>query len=110
MMIRLMTAVLAAVPVLLGLPAPAPAGEPVVSCGALASARLPGATVTSAAVVTVELRQPTPLCEVTGVLQPATHFTVRLPVSGWTGQYVQVGCGGLCGEVPVLSLPQTGFS
>ncbi|MBU2666433.1 tannase/feruloyl esterase family alpha/beta hydrolase [Actinoplanes bogorensis] len=89
---------------------PARAADPAVSCGSLASARLPEASVTSAAVITVQLRQPTSMCEVKGVIRPATHFTVRLPVSGWTGQYVQVGCGGLCGAVPGLDLPPVGFS
>jgi hypothetical protein len=41
---------------------------------------------------------------------PATHFTVKLPVDGWTGEYVQQGRGGLCGAVPDLSFPLFGFS
>jgi pimeloyl-ACP methyl ester carboxylesterase len=97
-MIRFLMAALLAVPVA---PGSAPAPDPVARCAALTSQ----AMVTSAAVVTVQLRKPTQMCEVKG-----RHFAVRLPVSGWTGQYVQVGCGGLCGEVPGLDLPLAGFS
>jgi feruloyl esterase len=43
-------------------------------------------------------------CEVHG-----THFTIKLPVEGWTGQYVQSGCSGLCGTIPELDLPLFGF-
>jgi feruloyl esterase len=49
-------------------------------------------------------------CQVRGLLLPATHFTVKLPVSGWTGEYVQQGCSGLCGAVPDLTFPLFGFS
>jgi hypothetical protein len=103
MMIRSVMAVLSAVPMMLGLPATAGTGTPTTSCAALAGLDLPPATVTSAAVAGG-------FCEVQGVLRPRTHFTVKLPTSGWTGQYVQQGCSGLCGTVPELQLPLFGFS
>ncbi|MEU4241326.1 tannase/feruloyl esterase family alpha/beta hydrolase [Actinoplanes sp. NPDC026619] len=110
-MIRSMMAILTAVPMMLGLSTTARSDPPAASCSKLVSARPPEATVTSATLITVTIaEQQLPFCEVKGVIQPATHFTVRLPVSGWTGQYVQQGCGGLCGEVPGLDLPLFGFS
>ena len=39
-------------------------------------------------------------CQVTGYIAPQTQFQLTLPVTTWQGQYVQVGCGGLCGDVP----------
>ncbi|AGL18910.1 tannase/feruloyl esterase family alpha/beta hydrolase [Actinoplanes sp. N902-109] len=73
------------------------------SCAGLITARVPQGGVSSATVADG-------YCEVRGVLLPATHFTVKLPVRGWTGQYVQQGCGGLCGAVPDLAFPLFGFS
>jgi hypothetical protein len=49
-------------------------------------------------------------CQIAGVLPPATHFTLKLPVSGWTGEYVQSGCSGLCGYVPDPTYPALGYS
>jgi feruloyl esterase len=37
-------------------------------------------------------------CEVTGYTSPQTHFTVLLPQRTWEGDYLQQGCGGLCGH------------
>src|SRR3954466_2575643 len=107
-MIRSVMAVLTAVPMMLGLPGTARAADPTAGCAALTSARIPDATVTSATVVSADRQQR--FCQVQGVLAPQTHFTVRLPVSGWTGQYVQQGCSGLCGAVPALDLPLFGFT
>ncbi|MFB9235578.1 tannase/feruloyl esterase family alpha/beta hydrolase [Plantactinospora siamensis] len=102
-MIRKLLAVLAAVPLLLGGAASAAQRGPAPrDCAGLAGARVPQGTVGSAAVVDG-------YCEVHGVLAPATRFTVKLPVSGWTGQYVQQGCSGLCGATPDLTYPLFGF-
>ncbi|OQW88390.1 MAG: tannase [Rhodoferax ferrireducens] len=38
-------------------------------------------------------------CEVEGILAPSIGFKVLLPVSNWTQRYLQVGCGGLCGQI-----------
>jgi hypothetical protein len=109
-MIRSVMAVLTAVPMMLGLPivGAARTGAPATSCTDLTEARIAEATVTAATVVSNDRRQQ--FCLVQGVIRPQTHFTVRLPVSGWTGQYVQQGCSGLCGQVPALDLPLFGFS
>jgi feruloyl esterase len=43
-------------------------------------------------------------CDVRGYTTPQTLFEVKLPVATWQGQYVQQGCGGLCGDVPTEGL------
>jgi feruloyl esterase len=39
------------------------------------------------------------VCAVEGTLAPAIGFKLQLPMRGWAGRYLQVGCGGLCGQV-----------
>jgi hypothetical protein len=36
-------------------------------------------------------------CQVVGYIAPQEQFSLDLPVSGYTGQYLQEGCGALCG-------------
>ncbi|MFI0351307.1 tannase/feruloyl esterase family alpha/beta hydrolase [Actinomadura sp. 9N407] len=36
-------------------------------------------------------------CQVKGYVSPQVQFELRLPAQGWTGRYVQLGCGGFCG-------------
>jgi feruloyl esterase len=38
-------------------------------------------------------------CDVKGVIAPQIHFELRLPQTGWQANYLQLGCGGLCGSV-----------
>ena len=38
-----------------------------------------------------------PFCIVKGYVAPAVNFVIRLPASGWTQRYLQLGCGGYCG-------------
>jgi len=81
---------------------PAAAVAPVVNCAQLAAMDFaqaaPGAPtqITSAALTTVSGAQ---YCEVKGGQPPQLQFDLRLPVSTWTGRYVQEGCGGYCGAV-----------
>jgi hypothetical protein len=96
---RLITMMVAAALVLGGMSGAA-RGSTVGDCGALT--RVAG--VTSAAPVADGY------CQVQGVLKPSTHFTIKLPQTGWTGQYVQQGCSGFCGEIPDLRYPSVGFS
>jgi hypothetical protein len=42
-------------------------------------------------------------CTVKGYVAPAVNFVVRLPTSGWTQRYLQLGCGGYCGGVTLTS-------
>ncbi|AGZ43187.1 tannase/feruloyl esterase family alpha/beta hydrolase [Actinoplanes friuliensis] len=100
-MIKLLLAALIAVPV----PAPAPSA-PVTGCAALSRMDLPGVRITSAALALTRTNE---FCQVEGHFSPGTSFTIKLPPSGWTGQYVQHGCSGLCGEVPALDVPVGGF-
>ncbi|GAB3805237.1 tannase/feruloyl esterase family alpha/beta hydrolase [Micromonospora zhanjiangensis] len=106
MTIRKLLTALVAVPLVLVLDGGAGAaadGPAPLDCAGLATAHGPQGSVTSADTVDG-------YCQVRGVLQPATRFTVKLPVHGWTGRYVQQGCGGLCGEVPDLTFPLFGFA
>jgi pimeloyl-ACP methyl ester carboxylesterase len=114
-MFRSILAVLTAAPLLLLGSTPATAAKnntnpnpPAITCAAVAQRHYPTATVTSATTTTNELGNE--YCEVKGVIQPQTHFTVELPTSDWTGEYVQQGCSGLCGSVPALELPLFGFT
>jgi feruloyl esterase len=34
-------------------------------------------------------------CDVKGIIAPQIQFELRLPTSGWQGDYLQVGCGGV---------------
>ncbi|MFG1653694.1 tannase/feruloyl esterase family alpha/beta hydrolase [Micromonospora sp. NPDC049275] len=104
-MIRSLLALLTAVPLVV---TPGAATDPPADrCAGLAGARIPQVSVASAERETNDEGQE--FCVVQGVIRPQTRFTVKLPVSGWTGQYVQQGCSGLCGEVPDLTLPLFGF-
>jgi hypothetical protein len=42
-------------------------------------------------------------CAVKGYVAPAVNFVVRLPTSGWTQRYLQLGCGGYCGGATLTS-------
>ncbi|MFU2319086.1 tannase/feruloyl esterase family alpha/beta hydrolase [Rahnella sp. PCH160] len=82
----------------------APAREvvkPVMSCAKLADVSLTdiggeGSRITTAKEITVN---GAPACEVDGHLHPAIGFQVILPVSSWQQRYMQIGCGGLCGNI-----------
>lgn len=43
------------------------------------------------------------VCNVTGTLAPQVNFQVVLPTEGWRQRYLQVGCGGLCGNITLQS-------
>ncbi|NUR63293.1 MAG: tannase/feruloyl esterase family alpha/beta hydrolase [Catenulispora sp.] len=88
--------------------APAPAHTattavaPVRGCGTLTALDLTGvpdapSRILSAAPATVG---GTTYCDVRGYTAPQTQFEVKLPTTTWHGQYLQVGCGGFCGDVP----------
>ena len=71
---------------------------PVVACGQLASddfSNVPGAPT-----VILFATQASGLCQVAGYIAPQEQFRLTLPVSGYTGRYLQQGCGGLCGDIP----------
>lgn len=39
------------------------------------------------------------VCRVTGYVSPQTEFEMRLPLTGYTGRFLQGGCGGMCGVI-----------
>ena len=73
---------------------------PVKECAALEKADLvrQDAQVTSAAKAT---RDGHDYCDVKGYISPLTQFETLLPLETWRGDYLQQGCGGLCGHVDV---------
>ncbi|GIG61867.1 feruloyl esterase [Longispora fulva] len=115
---------LAAAAVLLGMAVAAPAAsaptraEPATAPAAITTpvvpkldcSALPGLDLTavpdapsrivSAATVTVGTAA---FCDIKGYISPQTQFELKLPVATWRGQYVQLGCGGLCGDVPAIA-------
>ena len=56
------------------------------------------ARITSTATVT---RNGHPFCDVKGYISPVTQFEALLPTETWRGDYLQQGCGGLCGKADV---------
>ena len=82
-----------------GTAAPGPARvKPVVACGQLATiaydfSNVPGAPsyIFSAARST---QGGVAFCTVSGYIAPQNGFVLTLPETGYTGQYVQQGCGG----------------
>jgi hypothetical protein len=40
-------------------------------------------------------------CDVKGYISPVTQFEALLPTETWRGDYLQQGCGGLCGKADV---------
>ena len=73
---------------------------PVMSCDALANSDLTAldARITSSATAT---RNGHPFCDVKGYISPVTQFEALLPTETWRGDYLQQGCGGLCGKADV---------
>lgn len=91
---RLVTLVVLAVPAV-GLPVPAQASD-APSCASLVRTyRIPGAVTH---VEKASMSDGT--CAVEGYVEPAVRFQLRLPVSTWSGRYLQYGCDGLCGVFP----------
>jgi len=85
--------------------AAAAATAPVVGCGQLASDDF--SNVPDAPTVVLSAAQASGLCQVSGYIAPQEEFQLTLPVSGYTGQYLQQGCGGLCG-LDILGSPGSG--
>jgi feruloyl esterase len=74
---------------------------PVVACGQLASDDF--SNVSDAPTVILSASQAAPpggtaVCQVAGYIAPQEQFLLTLPVGGYTGRYLQQGCGGLCGQ------------
>jgi pimeloyl-ACP methyl ester carboxylesterase len=90
--------------------APGSAIHPVRPCAGLAGDfAIPGATthVTAVEVVAATADDPE-YCHVTGFVEPAVRFELKLPTSTFTGRYLQYGCGGFCGEITPSAFPDCG--
>ncbi len=70
---------------------------PVLACADVPAAELSGLEVVLTAATEVE-REGHAYCQVQGYLSPQTDFEVLLPLTTWTGRYLQQGCGGFCGS------------
>jgi len=83
------------------------------SCARLAAVVLPGATVTSSAVVTTgqvvvaPVMAPADLCRVTVTAKPTSDSDIRievwLPIKN-NGKFLQVGNGGFAGQIPARTM------
>ena len=73
---------------------------PVMPCEALAKLNLTvlGARITAADKAS---RNGHAFCDVKGYISPVTQFEALLPEETWRGDYLQQGCGGLCGKADV---------
>ncbi len=85
----------------MGAPANLPVVAPVTACEKLAGVDISpavGAAAHITAAKAVTDGKPAAYCDVTGYVEPAIRFEVRLPLARWTQRLVQTGCGGLCGQ------------
>jgi feruloyl esterase len=81
-------------------PAAAPSAiQPVRRCAELTGGYpLPGAVTHVQHADEVAASGTTPAyCDVTGYVEPAVRFHLKLPLSAYSGRYLQYGCDGLCG-------------
>lgn len=74
---------------------------PVQECASLASADLAdiGGAGSKVAKATQDNVDGHPVCQVEVTLAPSINIQVRMPLEGWTQRYMQLGCGGLCGNI-----------
>lgn len=75
--------------------------KPVSACSALTGVDLndiggQGSRVLSAS---ESMRNDVAVCAVEGRLAPQINFRLELPTGTWAQRYLQVGCGGLCGNI-----------
>lgn len=84
-----------------GGPADLPVVKSASSCASLSGADL--TTIGGADSMITEAAETTSggikVCSVKGTLAPAINFQVLLPTETWTQRYMQLGCGGLCGQI-----------
>lgn len=74
---------------------------PAARCASLVGLNLtgiggPGSQVRSAEERTVNGNA---VCAVEGTFAPQINFSLRLPLHNWTQRYLQLGCGGFCGQI-----------
>jgi hypothetical protein len=71
---------------------------PAIPCGQLASRDFSDVPDAPTVILSATQAASGAVCQVTGYIAPQEQFQLTLPASGYTGQYLQQGCGGLCGE------------
>jgi hypothetical protein len=79
-----------------------PAVAPVMACARLKAADLKGVADRPIHIMAASedaLASAHPYCRIQGYVEPAVNFEVQLPLAGWTQRFLQIGCGGLCGEL-----------
>ncbi|MBB5694681.1 tannase/feruloyl esterase family alpha/beta hydrolase [Muricoccus pecuniae] len=75
---------------------------PRLACDALAGADLSADLGVPARVDAASIEaegRPAPVCHLRGTIRGTIGFQAWLPMERWTGRYLQMGCGGLCGRV-----------
>lgn len=80
---------------------PLPTIKPVLSCdqlGALDMSAVIGEKITMTATQLKSTAQGT-YCQVSATIAPAIGVQVALPMEKWSQRFLQVGCGGLCGNI-----------
>lgn len=87
-----------------------PTIAPKISCAELARQDFAGVkegpTRVLSATTEPATRERPEFCLVKGYVAPTIQFELRLPTQGYTGRYLQGGCGGNCGRVPSFVTPQ----
>jgi feruloyl esterase len=101
---RLTRSVLFVVMAVMAWPATAQPSKPAMTCPDLIGFDLSPATGVSGKVDSAIVDKGK--CHVKGTLRGTIGFEAWLPMETWTGRYLQMGCGGLCGRIST-SAPQT---
>lgn len=83
-------------------PKPLSTVKPAIQCADLLKVDLaaiagPGSKVTAASETT---KDGIAACVVEATLAPSIKFKATLPTQSWTQRFLQIGCGGLCGNIP----------
>jgi feruloyl esterase len=86
-----------------------PTLAPVRDCASLTRERFDRVPDGPARVLSAEVEAARPgraeFCLVKGYVAPTIQFELRLPTAGYTGRYLQGGCGGNCGRIPNYIMP-----
>jgi Tannase and feruloyl esterase len=91
-------------------PLPARASiRPVIDCAQLSQEDftdvVDAPTRISSAKVAPALGSSPEICKVSGYVAPQVQFELQLPTNGYTGRYLQTGCGGNCGSIHFFLSP-----
>lgn len=75
--------------------------KPVIACEKLSTLSFSDKTGETVTVKSAEILKTTKgnFCKITATIAPAIGLEVVLPETQWTQRFLQVGCGGLCGNI-----------